>query len=483
MAILIPIAAIGLLLALFAGLWLFTGIFTGGSSGGTVSNTDAPPTRSPSPSPETSAPSPTPTTNETPEPPRPVVEEGYYTLIAFEADGEDLMDAYAGMGLDVSSFYLEILGGRRFIIVFMGEAIEGSYTVSDDIITLTSADIETDATGIIEGDKLIIDVEGTVMTFQWDPWFVPPEPGDDYAPWLDPDLPLLFEGVNYITQPGYYRFVPSEPGSWHFRTFDSGASDPMLKVYDAIGNELGFDDDSAGDYDAFLAVDVLYTAIVEITFWDDNTYTTLEILLEGEGGTAPGMVVEGFIPTGGGIVAIREPQLLEFTMDRAGFWVFYTQNNGVDDPQLILYDQDGQEYADDDDSMGDYNALLIVYFDEGEPGFIEASFYGTGSGYYELVVKGPERLPDSGGAFTVEAPQAFVFTPDKTGTWDIVTSNNGSGNPFIQFFDEYGNVYEDNDSAGDSNAMLSLDLVAGERYHVLASFAALGPITYTLTIS
>ena len=482
MAILIPIAVVGLLLAVFAGLWLFTGVFTGGSSGGTVSNTDAPPTRPPSQSPETSTPSPTPTTHETPEPPRPAVEEGYYTLIAYEADGEDLMEIFAALGMDVSNFFLEILDGERYR-VFLGDFLEGFYSVSGDAISLTTDDLETDVTGIIEGNKLILDVEGAVMIFEWAPWFVPPEPGDDLVPWLDPDLPLLFEGDNYITEPGFYRFIPSEPGLWYFRTLDSGASDPMLKVYDSAGNELGFDDDSAGGYDAFLAVDVLYTAIVEISFWDDNTYTTLEILLEGDDGAAPGMVVEGFIPTGGGIVAIREPQLLEFTMDRAGFWVFYTQNNGYDDPQLVLYDQDGEEFADDDDSMGDFNALLIVYFDEGEPGFIEANFYGTGTGYYELVVKGPERLPDNGGAFTVVAPQAFVFTPDKSGVWDIVTSNNGDGDPFIQFFDEFGNVYEDDDSAGDMNAILSLELVAGERYHILASFATLGPITYTLTIS
>jgi len=382
--------------------------------------------------------------------------------------------------MDVSSFYMEIMDGRHFKMVFMGDSFEGLYTISGDVITLASDELEDEVTGIIEGNKLILDVEGAVMTFEWDPWFVPPEPADDYFPWFDPNLPTLYEGDNYITQPGFYRFVPSQPGSWHFRTMESGVSDPMLRIYDDVGNELGYDDDSAGGYEAFLAVDLEYTAIVEITFWDDNTYTTLEILLEGGG--AAGMVVEGFIPTGGGIVAIREWQVLEFTMDRAGFWVFYTQNNGYDDPQLVLYDHNGEEFANDDDSMGDYNALLIVYFDEGEPGFIECGFYEADAGYYELVVKGPERLPDKGGSFTVEAPQAFVFTPDRSATWNIFTSNNGGGDPFIQFFDEYGNIYDDNDSGEGLNALITLDLNAGETYHILASFVSAGPIIYTLNI-
>jgi len=477
--ILIPVAAAVLLLAVFAGLWFFTDIFTGGSGGGKTDTTEPPPRT------ETTPDSPTPTRPEppSPEPPAPGVREGYYRLVSFEMEGVDMLELYEALGLSIDSIYMEVRSGGIIVMVVEGESMEGTYTVSGNKITLLATETGESRDGIIEDGKITFDMdEGALMGFEWDPTFVPP-PINDYEPWLDPYLEVLSEGGNQISEAGFYRFIPSQPGIWEFRTTNSGDSDPMLRIYDNYGDELAFNDDGDDGYDAFIAIFVSDMVVVEVAFWDGNTSTTLEIFPEGAS-SAHGMVVEGFIPSGGGIVAIYETQTLEFTTDRAGFWVFYTTNNEGCDPFLTLYNRYGDGYADDDDGMGDYNAMLIVFIEEGIPGSIEAGFAeGSIEGYYELVVKAPETLPDGGGIFVVEAPQAFAFTPDRSGTWVFSTSENGGGDPFIQVFDESGDMWEDDDGGDGFNAFLSVELIAGERYHINASFATLGPTTYTLTVS
>ena len=475
--ILIPVAAAVLLLAVFAGLWFFTDIFKGASGGGKVSPPPEPP---PITSTTPESPKPTPTETPTPEPPAPSVREGYYRLVSLEMEGVDMIELYEALGMSTERIYLEIRSGGIIVMAAESETMEGTYRIDGNRIILIDADSDETQEGTYEDGIITFEMdEGILMSFQWDPTFVPP-PVDDYEPWLDPSLEVLKEGPNQIRGAGFYRFVPSQPGYWEFRTTDSGDGDPRLTIYNSIGNELDSDDDSGGGYDALVSVYIFDAVVVEVAFWDSNTSTTLEI--GPDSGRTPVEVVEGFIPPGGGVVAIRETQTLEFTMDTAGFWVFYTMHNGSSDPYLTLYDHDGDFYSDDDDGMGDYNALLIVYFDEGEPGSIEAGFALGGEGYYELVVKPPETLPGSGGTFVVDAPQTFVFTPDRSGTWVFETSD-GADDPFIEIFDESGNVWEDDDSGSGLNAKLSIELVAGERYHINASFKMRGPTTYTLTVS
>jgi len=395
-------------------------------------------------------------------------------------EGVDMLDLYETLGLSADSIYMEIRSGGILVMVVDGESMEGAYTVVGNKITLFEFATGESQEGTVEDGKIIFEMdEGAVMGFQWDPDFVPPL-RDDYEPWLDPSLEALSEGPNRITEAGYYRFEPSQPGVWQFETTDSGDGDPKLWIYDSSGDPYAFDDDSGQGYNALVCVSISDFVVVEVSFWDSNTTTTLVITSES---SISHDAVEGYIPPGGGVVVIRETQTLEFTMDRAGFWVFYTMNNGSSDPYLTLYDHDGEKYSEDDDSMGDYNALLIVYFDEGEPGSIEAGFNLGDEGYYELVVKPPEMFPDSGGTLAVNAPQTFVFTPDRSGIWTFSTSDENFGDPYLQLFDEHENVWEDDDGGDGYNALLSVELVAGERYHINASFATLGPVTYTLTVS
>ena len=476
--IIIPVAAAVLLIAVFAVLWFFTGIFNGGTGGGKIDDDD--PFDTPT-STVTEPADPTPTPTPAPTPQRPDIREGYYNVVTLMVDGEDMLEQLTDMGADFSNVYLEILSGNRFRLVNFDESTEGSFTISGNTITLTADGEEEELEATFEGNQIILDSEGSILVLEWNPAFVPPPFGGD-TPWLDPDLPLLSEGNNSVSGKTYFRFIAPSEGTWEFRTMDSATSDPTLRVYDSSGKEIAFNDDFGSSVDAFLTIDLTMaeSIIVEVDFYPGSTTTTL-FVSAGGGGFGP--VVEGYIPTEGGVVAIRETQTLEFVMDKTGFWTFYTMNSGSDDPYLVLYDQDGDEYTDDDDGMGDYenNALLIVYFDKGEPGSIEAGFKTGDSGYFELVVIPPETISDFGGTFEVLAPRAFVFIPAITDTWFFETSDN-DGDPYLQVFDMYGNKYEDDDGAGDLNAMLELELIEGETYHIVATFAGAGPTSYKLIV-
>jgi len=162
--IIIPISAAALLLIVFAGLWLFTDIFTGGSDGGNTETAENPgQTQSTSPDPA-----------DTPEDALPL---GVYTLVGFEEDGEDLYEAYISMGYSLEGFCIVIMDDGRFLLGMEEEVSEGTYTVSGNVATLVINDEARTAT--IEGDMISFDFNNALLVFKWNPDFTPPESGAD----------------------------------------------------------------------------------------------------------------------------------------------------------------------------------------------------------------------------------------------------------------------------------------------------------------
>ena len=497
MKIAIPIAAVALLLAIFSGLWLFTGIFTFGKDGATASSSKPPEaTASPSPtpaqptpaspSPTSPSPSPTPTTP-TPESPSPMRPAGYYSIVAFGTDGMDLLELYEAMGIDIDGFYIEFMSDGRFMMVMFDEVSEGTFSVAGNTIKLTASDMNmgTEIEGTIEGDTIIFDMDGARMEFERNPGFVPPPipstPEGPYEPWNDPTLRQIYEGETRITEKQAFRFVPDQPGLWEFMTSDSGSSDPSLRIYDMDGNELEYNDDF-GDlgFDALISIYLNDPVIVEVDFWGLPTTTTLIVTFY----DVP--VWDGLIPPDGGIIEVWETTFFSFAPDRDGIWVFYTTNSGSDDPYLSISYFDGGLIMEDDDGLSEstYDALLIVYLESGQAYSVYAGFWDGDAGYFELVVKPPERIPDNGGTIQVSFPQGFEFRPDQSGTWEFRTSNNGVFDPYLVLADEDGIIlYTDNDGGDDLNSLLTVDLIAGEVYNILASFIGSDPGTYTLTVT
>jgi len=203
---------------------------------------------------------------------------------------------------------------------------------------------------------------------------------------------------------------------------------------------------------------------------------------------------QGTLPGAGGTATVSGPTELVFTAEIEGLWTFHTFDSGDHDPHMFLVLSNGTVYQDDDDGMGDSNSLIFVYLDAGMTVSVVIMFYdpetqirGYGPGNTSVIAKPPIDLPPDGGEIEVTAPQGYMFRPDKAGTYEFRTSNNGDGDPYLMMhdFDCY-NIASDDDSGGDKNAMFTIDLAAGgpeDEYHLYTIFGGIGPQNYTLTIT
>ena len=203
-------------------------------------------------------------------------------------------------------------------------------------------------------------------------------------------------------------------------------------------------------------------------------------------------VTYGMIPGDGGRVKISGATELEFIPEYEGLWVIHTQNTGEgDDPALFFFNPDGSLVQRDDDGMGDFNARLYVYLFPGVTYTVYVLFYdpliddfGFGPGETTVYAIQPDEIPPEGGESVITAPLAFLFIPDKSGTYEFRTSNSDEGSPFLELYDSEVNIIAyDGDSGEDGNALISIELTAGEAYHLIASFQGLGPINYTLHVN
>jgi len=194
------------------------------------------------------------------------------------------------------------------------------------------------------------------------------------------------------------------------------------------------------------------------------------------------------LPFGGAISLIGETPVnnateFTFTPNLTGLWVIYTGNNGGSDPMLAMYEPDDTLIIQNDDALPGYNSEVTEYLVSGTTYYVQALFYGGPSGRCSIFVKPPETIPAAGGSINVTASQGYLFTPSQSGTWEFRTSNNGTFDPFLIIYDQSGVIIgSDDDSAGDSNAILILDLTAGETYDIYAGFYQEGPAKYTLNV-
>ncbi|MCL2840738.1 MAG: hypothetical protein FWE05_08185 [Defluviitaleaceae bacterium] len=90
-------------------------------------------------------------------------------------------------------------------------------------------------------------------------------------------------------------------------------------------------------------------------------------------------------------------------------------------------------------------------------------------------------------AFSIEITEetTFSFTPDVTGYWTFVTSDNHDSDPRLWIHNRHGvQIATDDDTAGNLNAIITVHLVEGVEYFVRAGFwSAATTGTYTLTVS
>jgi len=193
---------------------------------------------------------------------------------------------------------------------------------------------------------------------------------------------------------------------------------------------------------------------------------------------------QGEIPGEGGTVRANAATIFTFTPDEDGVWIFNTSENGDSDPMLTMLNPDGEIIAQNDDGMGDYNAIVYDLLHAGMQYSIILSFYDDLPGSASVTAKLADVIPAGGGDIEVAAPQIYSFIPDRSGTWEFRTSDNGESDPFLELYDsDINKIGEDDDSGEDYNAFMTVELEAGQTYYLVAEFYGYGPVTYKLSIT
>ena len=208
-----------------------------------------------------------------------------------------------------------------------------------------------------------------------------------------------------------------------------------------------------------------------------------------------GLTLGVVIPGGGGDVRIDGETGCTFVPNQSGMWEFRTYGSGSSDPYIAVMDSRGDFIVQDDDGGGGYDALcsanlnagesytVYVFFWEG-PSYsttLSTTFTGGGAPTAPADPGGSGTLPGRGGSTQVNGGGGIQFTPEITGIWVIYTSNNGSSDPILELRDSNANLLsEDDDGWGDLNSLLTVILIAGERYTILIDFFGGGPGSCTL---
>jgi hypothetical protein len=288
-----------------------------------------------------------------------------------------------------------------------------------------------------------------------------------------------------IDGPAIYLFKPDISGFWEFRTSENGASDPALEIYDLQGFYIGGDDDSGGNFNALLSIqlDSETTYIVNAKYYSGSDEYMLSVSYIG---AADKEVTDGGeISSTGEEVSIQDATKYTFTPEFDGIWEIRTLNNGNSDPTLALYDPDDNLVSENDDSVMGNNAVIIAYLQAGKTYTIYVGFYNSVYGNCTLRVSQTQYIPEKGGTVHVDKVMGFIFIPYKSGTWEFLTSYNIDSDPYLYICDKEGaaisqDVYATDDSG---NVLMSIDLDAETTYIVFAESYNNGDVDYNLSVT
>ena len=283
-------------------------------------------------------------------------------------------------------------------------------------------------------------------------------------------------------------FTPDISGTWKFLTKENGESDPYLEIFNFSGDMIKGDDDSAGERNAQIIIQLEagteYTINVGFFFAEEGSNCTLVRTYLGE-------TLKGPLPETGGEFLIITSTEFVFTPYTSGLWEFRTSDNGSSDPQLEIFDSQGRFVARDDDSAGNNNALLTIPLDSRNTYSINAGFYYDNIDSFILVVTPigdpySDTLSGEGGTVIVNGTTEYLFTPEQTVIWEIRTSYNGESDPYLEVYNSNGDIINQNDdgvNTSNSNAVLVMYMQEGETYSICAGFFNSVTGNYTLTVS
>ncbi|MBX3511188.1 MAG: PPC domain-containing protein [Hyphomonadaceae bacterium] len=295
----------------------------------------------------------------------------------------------------------------------------------------------------------------------------------------------------------WYRVRLAEGQTYRFgleSSGDSPVSDPLLRLYNARGDEVAMDDDGGGGLNSLIE----FTASAAGTYYleargysQDATGGYTLRALEGDIPaststdqtlSAEGDYREGALSPAGDRdwyrVDLSEGQAL-----RISLW----KTEGADalsDPYLVVYGPDGQEVARDDDSGGDLNAWLEYQAPATGAYYIEArGFSEEAEGRYAISIAPGEIGADMESAehLTLNMGRVSTISTPEDVDWFALEMIEGRpyriavigaepdalADPYLTLYDANGQAVATDDDGGTGlNSYLSFTPVTGGVYFV-----------------
>jgi hypothetical protein len=282
--------------------------------------------------------------------------------------------------------------------------------------------------------------------------------------------------------------------------------DTYLYLYDPYNSEMAHDDDSGGGTDSLLVSrlyeDGLYT-VYACAFGERATTGAYNVSLTSVGGTAPST-------PSGGERDVRQATLSPNTYD---YWRFDAMLGEVVtiemwsddfDAYLELYDPNGNLLAEDDDSGGDYNAMIadLIIPDTGQYE-IHMRSYTTDGGDYRVALSfdpnfSGETLPPytASGDFSIAYGERVTDALTGRGGHRWAFYGQAGDTVYIRLasrdFDTVVELHDpsltllatNDDSSGSTNSYLSYTLpVTGEYGIVVHGYSSGASGQYSLSLS
>lgn len=319
-----------------------------------------------------------------------------------------------------------------------------------------------------------------------------------------------------------YRFVAPFTGTLIVRqNADHSGLDSLLTVLDANGVVMAQDDESGGQHNARLLINIVAGETYHVraaafgpsyslpASGETGTYT---LLFSAAGddfgdtvGTAQALVTDasGLVIVHGEIGAAGDVDVFRFLPTSGGGFTIRQQADGSFlDSLLVLYDASGNELDRNDDDGGSLNSRLGVTLTAGQTYYIQAGAYSESQGAYTLsltpVVDDHASTLDAAETITLSNDRAVligeietasdvdIFKLVATQTGGLVLrqqASNGALDSLLTVYDSDGNVVAQNDdSQGTLNSLLLINVVAGKTYYIQAGAYSTSTGAYTLSV-
>lgn len=269
--------------------------------------------------------------------------------------------------------------------------------------------------------------------------------------------------------------------------------DAYLELYSPSGDLLVDNDDGGGSLNARIEFFVLP---------DSGTYEILARPLDGSSLGEYTLSLEEGEATPRGTLTLNEPVSAQLAGNQSDRWVFegeanasitITLNSRDFDAYLQLLDASGELLWEDDDGGGSLNAQIANFIlpYSGAYTVVVIDYARANGGEYELAVTATEfsepRLLSYGetvnGNLTANTADEWTFE-GQTADIVIITMESTNFDSYLELRDGEGNVLaEDDDSAGNLNALLRVALEDSGTYTIAArSFNPTATGSYALSI-